>query len=188
MNKQTQGRLILLAIAAAFILPIIAAVYLYFSPSGWRPGSYTQYGTLIQPPVTLPATPLLADADAPILREVWSMLVVAPETCDTACEAALIKIRQIRLALGPKMTRMQTVLLTRNAQVLKAELQAEHPRLVITEPGSAAAVLPLIPAYNDGEVLLVDPFGNLMMRYPATADMGGIRKDLGQLLKLSTIG
>ncbi|MEE4184578.1 MAG: hypothetical protein V2J12_02290 [Gammaproteobacteria bacterium] len=188
MNKQTQGRLILLAIAAAFILPIIAAVYLYFSPEGWRPGGYTQYGTLLRPPVTLPETPLLGDADAPVLREVWSMLVVAPASCDADCEAALVKIRQIRLALGPKMTRMQTVLLTRNPAILTPELQAEHPRLIITAPESAAAVLPLIPAYNNAEVFLVDPFGNLMMRYPSDADMGGIRKDLGQLLKLSTIG
>lgn len=188
MKTQTQGRLILLAIAAAFFLPIMAAVYLYFAPDGWRPGGYTQYGTLVQPPVPLPDKPLLAADKAPLLREVWSMLVIAPAACDQTCQSALIKIRQIRLALGPKMTRMQTVLLTRNPQVLSPELQAEHPRLIVAEPASAAAVLELIPAYNNGDVLLVDPFGNLMMRYPANADMGGIRKDLGQLLKLSTIG
>jgi len=101
MKTQTQGRLILLAIAAAFFLPIMAAVYLYFAPDGWRPGGYTQYGTLVQPPVPLPDKPLLAADKAPLLREVWSMLVIAPAACDQTCQSALIKIRQIRLALGP---------------------------------------------------------------------------------------
>jgi len=187
MNAQTRGRLILLAIAAAFILPVLAAVYLYFAEDGWRPQGDTQYGTLVVPPVTLPAATLAAVEPPPALREVWSMLVVAPEDCAARCRESLVKIRQIRLSLGPKMTRMQTVLLTLNDQ-LEAELREQHPRLVVADPASSAGVMALIDDYSDAQILLVDPFGNLMMRYPADADMAGIRKDLGQLLKLSTIG
>ena len=37
-------------------------------------------------------------------------------------------------------------------------------------------------------IFIVDPRGNLMMRYDANADPKGLREDLKQLLELSHIG
>lgn len=188
MNNQTKGRLILLTIAAAFAVPIVVAAYLYFSSTGWRPPETTQYGTLVQPSISLPETPLNAAPDATAFREVWSMVVINEGSCADNCQAALVKIRQIRLALGPKMTRMQTVYLSPDAAPLTSAVLAEHPRLIVGDAAISAAVSSALGDYNTGEILLVDPFGNLMMRYPNDAEMSGIRKDLGKLLKLSTIG
>jgi hypothetical protein len=35
---------------------------------------------------------------------------------------------------------------------------------------------------------MIDPLGNLMMRFPKDADPNRIKKDLGRLLKASSIG
>jgi len=43
---------------------------------------------------------------------------------------------------------------------------------------------PLAP----GEIVLADPLGNLVLRYPAGTGMKGIHGDLKHLLKISTIG
>jgi len=40
----------------------------------------------------------------------------------------------------------------------------------------------------DGDVLLLDPLGNIMMKYHEDADPYGIQKDLKLLFKASQIG
>lgn len=188
MDKQTRGRLTLLGIAAAFALPIAAAVTFYFSDNGWRPGEVTQRGTLLTPPRTL-SDRALTDSEPPAqFREVWSLVVPAGNTCDDVCVDALSKIRQTRQWLGAKMTRMQMVFVPADATALTPELAAEHPRLITPTDAARAEIRPLIGDYTNGDIFLVDPFGNIMMLYPAGTDMGDIRKDLGHLFKLSTIG
>ncbi|MBV1913487.1 MAG: hypothetical protein KUG55_07665, partial [Cycloclasticus sp.] len=41
---------------------------------------------------------------------------------------------------------------------------------------------------SDGDMLLMDPLGNIMMRYQQDADPYGIQKDLKLLFKASQIG
>jgi hypothetical protein len=43
-------------------------------------------------------------------------------------------------------------------------------------------------AEGPGRVFVVDPLGNVMMRYGADATTKGIQKDLKRLLKVSQIG
>ena len=188
MNKQTQGRLILLAIAAAFALPIAFAMYFYFSDSGWRPGEVTHRGVLLNPPRTLSDRALNDDPSPARFREVWTLVVPADRECDTVCADALLKVRQLRRWLGPKITRMQMVFAPADANALTPELEAEHPRLILPSAGALAEIRPVIGDYSNGDIFLVDPFGNIMMLYPSGSDMGDIRLDLGHLLKLSTIG
>ena len=186
-NNQTRGRLTLLAIAVIFALPIATAVYFYFSDDGWRPGDNIQHGDLITPPRGLPDTALVTDSEA-ALREVWSLVVLTGDSCDQACRDALVKIRQSRLWLGPKINRLQTVLLPADAAALESTTAAEHPKLIVGEPRLTAEIRRVIGSYNNGQIFLVDPFGNMMMSYKPGADMGDIRKDLGHLLRISNIG
>jgi hypothetical protein len=39
-----------------------------------------------------------------------------------------------------------------------------------------------------GTAYLVDPLGNLVLRYPEDPDVKGMAKDIGRLLKASRIG
>ena len=49
-------------------------------------------------------------------------------------------------------------------------------------PGGGGSAAP------SGGIFLIDPMGNLMMSYPATADPTDLRKDISRLLRASRIG
>ena len=48
--------------------------------------------------------------------------------------------------------------------------------------------LPLAPVNDRAHIYLVDPRGNVMMRFPANAEPRRMLKDLERLLKASQIG
>jgi len=183
---KTQGRFTLLLISFLFFAPIMAAMYLYFSDNTWRPAMSTQRGELVTPPVSLPDVSLAPTQGDYRLREVWSLLVLTGAECDTPCMTALTDTHQIRMSLGPKMTRLQNVLVPAANAVHLSE--NDFPRLIITEGETGAAIAGRIDEWQEGQIFLVDPFGNLMMSYAPGTEKGDIRKDLGHLLKISVIG
>jgi hypothetical protein len=187
-DSQTRGRLTLLLITALFVTPIIVAMFLYFGDTEWRPAQSTQKGTLITPPIVLPEDSFAAAPEDLRFREVWSLVVMAGERCDAICVEALEHIRQIRLSLGPKMTRMQTVYLPGAPAAIAPLDLAEFPKLLIIDPADSLALRELMTNPDNGEIFLVDPLGNVMMSYPPGTSMGDVRKDLGHLFKLSGIG
>lgn len=187
-DAQTRGRRTLLLISLLFALPIFAAVYLYYSGKTIPVGG-TEHGVLITPPRLLPEDSLVdEEGDIKRFRKSWSLVVRADNQCDAACLSALENIRQIRLSLGPKMTRMQTVFLPATETAIRPELATEHPVLIVVAPEKSEEIRKIIGNYNNGEVFMVDPLGNLMMSYPAGTGMGDIRSDVAHLLKLSGIG
>lgn len=185
---QRKGQLTLLLIALVFFLPMAGAMYLYLSDIEWRPAESTVKGDLILPPRPLPDSPITPDTSPQLFREVWSMLVLSDGPCDAVCQEALVHMRQVRLSLGPKMTRIQTVYLPATDGALPDGFLAEHPALIIGLPEATDALRTAIGGFENGEIYLVDPFGNLMMRYPPGADMSSIRADIKHLFELSRIG
>ncbi len=114
--------------------------------------------------------------------------------CDSRCQTALYDMRQVRLALGKDMSRVVTLLLLDRMPEdgLRHWLAAEHAAMLL---GSAAAKTrnSLSKAFGQpgpsGDwIYLLDPLGNLLMRYPVTVDPSGMLKDLKRLLRLSQIG
>jgi len=187
-KQQLHGRLILLGISALFLIPILAAAWLYFGPGDWRPATHVERGQLVTPPVELPDTAFESSAGPFRFREVWTLIVFADEGCDATCVKTLENIRQIRLSLGPKMPRLQTVFLPRNAAAADSLDGAAFPKLYTAEPAAADIVNERLGHWDNGQIFLVDPLGNLMMSYAPGASMGDVRADLGHLLKLSGIG
>ena len=185
---QKRGRRTLLLITAIFFAPILLAAYMYFSGSTWRPAESTQYGELVSPPRTMPDINLVTDAGDKQLFGVWNLLVLADAQCDPGCIQALENIRQIRLSLGPKMTRLQTVFLPAANSAVAADLADNHPALIIVNPATSQDLRNIVGNYSNGQIFIVDPLGNLMMQYAPGTLMGDIRKDLGHLLQLSGIG
>jgi hypothetical protein len=131
-----------------------------------------------------------------LLRGKWTMLYVGDGACDERCRKALYLTRQSRTALNKDMDRIQRVFLATGTQLDSAFLAKEHPDLLVLKlqgPDAARLVEP-IPAYVDGPVgsagriYLVDPLGNLLMSYPASAPDKALLTDLKKLLRLSHIG
>jgi hypothetical protein len=193
-NRKPIGLLVLM-----FLAPLAFAFWLYYG-SGWRPSGRTNHGELIDPARPLPAvafTPVgggepLANA----LEGKWSLLVVghgagaADQGCDASCRETLVYARQTWLSMGRDLTRAQRVLLAPAACCDADYLKREHEGLVALQADGpeAAALLAQFPAPLSGYVFIVDPRGNLMMRYDIHKDPKGLREDLKKLLELSHIG
>lgn len=103
-------------------------------------------------------------------------------------------MRQVRLALGKDIDRAQTLYMP--AQVPSADLLEwlgrEHAAMTVGTADQATVdffmqVFPN-PAADKHWIYLIDPLGNVLMRYDSEQDPKGMLKDLKHLLKLSKIG
>ena len=186
-------RLYLLFIVACFAVPLAAAGWL----SGrWTPGHTVQHGELLHParPLTdLRFTSL--DGRSTALRGYWTLLYTgSARGCDARCHTALYDLRQVRLALGKEMGRVETVLLLDALPdaSLRQWLVGEHAAMTVgVDEASLQHRLKEAFARTDATgdwIYLIDPLGNLLMRYPVTVEPRGILKDLQRLLKWSQIG
>lgn len=186
------ARRTLLLLAAVFMLPFVIGSGLFWS--GWRPEKFSNHGELLQPPRQLPETGLLhANGRAfptSELRGKWLLVMPNNELCTTVCEQKLQLLLQVHIALNKEQTRLQRVFISSidNASEL-AELQHRFPDLVVAEIKSGAAGHEWHRALDDtgAAIYIVDPLGNVMMRYTEPTDMRGVLKDLERLLKYSWI-
>jgi hypothetical protein len=197
----------LAALAALFLLPLVIAFWAYYG-STWRPTALVNHGDLIEPVRPLPAITLPSAGDNPAasdrpgagklmaqgdpqLRSRWTLVYIGSGQCDASCQHTLYVMRQTRLALNNEMARVARVFLVTGDCCASQFLNAEHAGLQLLDAGgaSAAPLLAQFPA-NDREhtLFIVDPLGNLMMRYDARRDPRGLLQDLKKLLSLSHIG
>lgn len=173
---------LILAVCAAPIMASYAAYYL------WQPAGHVNYGELIEPR-QLPETVLTRlDGRRFTMRELegqWVLLSAAPGACDDKCREKLIYMRQLRLAQAKETGRIERVWLLTDGATPDATLLAEHPGLIIVR--DADAVVSALPAQRAAidHVYIVDPLGNLMMRFPADPDPRKMLKDLSRLLRHS---
>src|SRR5258706_7659540 len=143
----------------------------------WRfdlaPGATGNYGLL------LPPRPLSAPAVA-AHRGKWVLVQFDGGACDPWCERKLYIMRQIRRAQGKDMQRVERLWLLTDPVQPRAELRAAIEGTVIA-PAGAGADFPAERSVID-HIYLVDPLGNLMMRFPREADPSRMIKDLQRLL------
>jgi hypothetical protein len=122
----------------------------------------------------------------------WSLVVMGagPSGCDADCRDTLVYARQTWLSLGKLAPRVQRVLIGGAGCCHSAYLQREHTGLITLPSADAggAALRPVFPAPQAGTIYIVDPLGNLMMRYDVRDNPQGLREDLKKLLELSHIG
>jgi hypothetical protein len=175
-------------LAALFLIPLVLAFLMYYGDA-WRPSGRTNNSELILPARALPQ--VSAAYGAATFTHSWSLVYIGDGACDESCRNALYVMRQTRLALNNDMNRVQRVFVA--TAKLRAEefLAREHAGLVVIDASGAAAA-PLLAQFPTSDraqaIFIVDPLGNLMMRFDARANPRGLREDLTKLLKLSHIG
>ena len=184
MNAAAQpNRRFLYLLVAVFFVPIFAAFVMYYGMD-WRPAKQTNHGELYQPARPLPAA-------STVLRDKWSLVYVGDGACDADCRTALVFARQTRLSLNQELTRVDRVLLATANCCDRAYLDAEHAGLTLVD-GAAPALAEFVAAFPTADravsLFVVDPLGNLVMRYDVRQDPKGLLTDLKKLLKLSHIG
>lgn len=196
-EARRRSRFGLIGLAALFFVPLLASFWLYYG-TDWRPSGGAEHGELVDPPRPLPEVALArADgggADPGLLRGDWQLVYLGDGACGTDCREALVKARQVRLALDKDVNRVSRVFLYSGPAPDAGYLSAEHPDLVAASLDDEAgrAVLAAFPQdpppLAAGHLYIVDPLGNLMMRYPGDTAPRAILTDLERLLRLSHIG
>ena len=197
-------RRVLIGLALLFFAPLGLAFFLYYGV-GWRPGGRVNHGELIDPPRPLPAAALPRvdpGGTAPdgltapdFLTRKWTLLYWGAGACSQRCKIDLYNTRQVRIALGRDMDRVQRVFVAQGECCDLEFLRRQHPDLIIVRATpDAAPILTLLrlspaddPAARD-RVYLIDPLGNVMMVYAPDSRPKGMLEDLKRLLGLSHVG
>ena len=175
--------------AAISLLPLIAAVVVY---QFWRPQAGMNHGELL-PTRPLPPTVLsdLAGKTYPSdkLLGKWLLVTIQASACEEKCQRKLYYLRQVRITQGENMGRIERLWLLRGDGMPNAQLVAAHPGLRIARP-TDPSWLAGFPAKGDptGHIYLIDPLGNLVLRYDDDVNPKGMVSDLTRLLKISRVG
>src|SRR5438132_502246 len=120
------------------------------------------------------------------LRGKWVFLTVDAAACAAACERKLYVVRQVRRGQGKDAERIERLWLLTDGGKPRAELLAaiEGSHLAAAD----AELLKSLPGNAPEYIYLVDPLGNLMMRFPGDPDPSRLIKDLQRLMKYSRFG
>jgi len=207
------GRLTLLLIAGIPVTVILAATWMwYFVASGQLDlvgalGTANK-GDLVQPPRRVRDAGLMdrsgnswqPGADG---RATWTLVVPQRSPrCDTGCEARLFETRQIHMALGKEMGRVDRALVSTAEEVSLAvdSLSDERPlpadfdayverdqRGLVLLHGGDEAFARLFPELDaePASWYLMDPGGWIMMRYDPSVGYKDVISDLKFLIKNS---
>jgi cytochrome oxidase Cu insertion factor (SCO1/SenC/PrrC family) len=188
-NSKLSGYLLI----GVFVVPLLIAIVMYAMRDYLPTTNSVSRGELIHPAQPIKTLEIQLSSNETIDLEgfagKWTYLVYSPNGCDLQCEASLFKLRQTKKATGRETNRIQSALLTdankvafeilnrnqrtRVGQLLKLELEEE--------PGKQKQL-------EDGVIYLIDPIGNLMMKYDNSTTSRGMLKDIKKLLKISNIG
>lgn len=190
----------MLALMALYAAPLLAAwLWLGYVRNNEGAGVSVN-GELIAPAVPIKEFDLVDATGQPWrlseVKEIWSMVYFAGAQCDEICEKSLYNMRQVRLSTGRRMVRVQRVLVTPQVEEMNQLLEQASEGLAVVG-GSAVQIGSLKQQIMDAQsgmsdcgdcIYMVDPFGNVMMRFSPDLDPKKIFKDVMHLLKVSRIG
>ena len=171
------------------MLPVVASYVLYLY---WVPDQHTNYGELLEP-TPLPTATLARLEGEPFrfdqLRGRWVLVTIAEGACPQPCEQRLWFMRQVRRAQGKEASRIERVWLIDDAVLPETRIREAYAGTHMVR-AAGSALLNGFPARGSkrSHIYLIDPLGNLIMRYPADLEPKAMIKDLGRLLKYSRIG
>ncbi|NBA96966.1 hypothetical protein [Pseudomonas sp. R5(2019)] len=177
-----RGRLQLILILLVALGPMILATGMY-KFQFWVPDNRSYHGEMIGNGQSRADLGVQAD------EQRWQILVSAPAECGVDCQQLVYLARQIQIGLGRDAPRASHALAS--AQPLAADYQArlerEYPQLQ-RYPLDLSRYTPMTRGTPDAQLWIVDPHGNLVLRYDARVKGKDLLNDLRHLLKLSNIG
>jgi cytochrome oxidase Cu insertion factor (SCO1/SenC/PrrC family) len=183
------GKKTLIVLGLICTLPLVASYALYYL---WRPDSTVNYGQLLSPQ-PLPKEALVSLTGQAFefsnLKGRWTLVFADGGACDARCEQSLYYIRQVRKAQGEHQERIERVWLVSDAAAPQDMLiEAIDGTHIVKAEGSATLALFTGAPARPPAIYLVDPLGQLMMRYPDDPDPKKMIKDFQRLMKYSRLG
>lgn len=180
ISATNRGRMIFLSMVLLFALPaIIAKVVL---DKNWYESGVTNYGKLITPVISFNSM----GVNDPFQSE-WKLGYVVPASCQKVCEQQIHLLQQSHTALGKNQNRVRPILIFTPSS---DDYVINHDKLFKLSVSSKFESV-----VQSGELVIVDPLGQLVMRYPTVSSQNnmisqskGVLADLRKLLKLSRVG
>ncbi|TVP58032.1 MAG: hypothetical protein EA349_05340 [Halomonadaceae bacterium] len=186
------GQLKAAALFAIAIIPVLVATLMFFT--GWGvPGATSNKGDLV-PGGTLATDLGLVNEEGESLQGLfldnndnatWWLVVVADE-CNQACEDMVFLTRQVHISLNRQSNRLSRAF---HATDMDEVDLSEHPRLSLWQRENGPVTLPEGVSPADGPyAYIIDPIGNLVMRYDSSHAGRDMLDDLKHLFKVSPLG
>lgn len=202
MRLTISPRIALLIIFSIFVLPLLLAWLMYADVIEFKPGSTRNFGQLLRPPIPADwqSSQFVAGTEAEasptsVLAEHWVVLYALPENCNEPCLQRVVDLRQIHRASGRHQPRIRLALLlppglrgTTSAELLKIYDKfhlLENPDNSLWEALSQATSKVGALDQATATIYLLDPLGNVMMRYPVDSDPNDLKSDLDRLMTWS---
>jgi hypothetical protein len=197
-GSMIRSRLTLIAIFLVFLSPVLAS-WIYFNfadnPSQKNNGELYHPARMLLPDLKIDLVESNYQGES--LRGFWTLLYVSDGDCSVECLQLLDQLNRIRLSTGKNMRRVRLLFLT--GSDLDAHTTEEIVKVFpgaigrLDQENIEVARKQLNMSDNveedvDRWVYLVDPNGNLVLRYAQDDDPILIRRDLARLLRASQIG
>jgi len=189
------SQLKLLFIFIIFTFPFMISYFILNDYNSGQDLTTTNYGKFIDPPINI--TPINTSVimkkenSENIFNRKWTLIQFEHDICSKRCFDVRFLLKQINIALGKDMNRVQRVFLSYNKMKSKdvSEMTDNYPNLILinNEPRDLHIIINEI-SNNQSMVLLVDPLGNVILAYRDDFNGKKLLKDLKKLLKLSRIG
>jgi len=183
-------------VVISFVAPVVAAYALFFL--GVTPPAYSNKGELLNPVVDVESLALTDDNNKTLDRDEitehkWNMIHFVGSSCDDACNQVLYNMRQINIAAGKNANRLQRLLvhLEPPGEEFQALMAKEYPQARHVNADSntiAAAFKDVGPEFRANEIYIMDPLGNIMLRFTRDQSYKDLLHDLNKLFKVSQIG
>jgi hypothetical protein len=196
VNTQLKkNRLTILLIFTLSIVPFGIAWYMADNPGTVRLG--TNKGDLISPAVPLELNEFtghdtFTSENLKELQGHWLLVNMVPDAqCAQACQDGLYKTQQITLMMGKDIARIRrlAVIFQQKEQPLPKQWQDDARLLKVVPSVKLQETIAKVFSNTEvGGLLIMDPLGNLMMKYPPGYDPYNVRNDLSKLLRISQIG
>lgn len=184
-------------VVIAFIAPVaLAYIMFYFVGTS----SFINHGEILNPIVHIETFKLKNESDELIPRDKltykWRLVSFVGKDCDKRCEARLFDTRQIHTSLGKNQHRLSRMFihLQPAGDSLAKLIEETHPD-VIHVNGNTKEILDALGinvregvGVTNNETYIMDPMGNVMMRFTVDQPTKEFLYDLKKLLKASQIG
>lgn len=180
------NRIKFIALILLMLSPVVASVILHNVK--FRPESTVNYGELLEVKAIRGQAHNIENNT--IFRErqlhgKWSFVMIDSGDCDEYCQKKLYQMRQVRLAQNTEKDRINRIWIIDNQKIPSQELKKEFEGTALLTVDDE--FIDQFPANfsNKDHIYIIDPMGNLMMRYPRDANPSKMVNDIKLLLKLS---
>jgi len=183
-------------VVISFVAPVVAAYALFFL--GVTPPAFSNKGELLDPIIDVESFVLTDNNEKQISRDEitnhkWHMVYFAGPSCDDACNQILYNMRQINIAVGKNANRLQRLVvhLDEPNEEFQALITKEYPDARHANANAnriEAALQGVGPQFRSNEIYIMDPLGNIMLRFTQDQPYKDLLHDLNKLFKVSQIG